>query len=120
MPMMIPPQQPMNIMTPQASTNTVYSNVMGVPAMVSDAGKDRNLVSSNQHQQLRNHQRVQQPEPVKPKEPIPPEHQILQDVFDGLKTRCLTAASHPVSALQFAVLVVQYLTPPATPPVSLC
>merc|ERR1719436_2344811 len=39
--------------------------------------------------------RIRQVEEPKPKEPIPSEHQILQVVFDGLKTRCLAAASHP-------------------------
>ena len=38
------------------------------------------------------------PEPPKPieKAPIPSEHQILQEVFDGLKDKCLSAANHPV------------------------
>ena len=40
--------------------------------------------------------RLMKEEP-KPKGPIPAENQVLQDVFDGLKTRCLAAASHPVS-----------------------
>ena len=37
-------------------------------------------------------------EPPKPieKGPIPSEHEILQEVFDGLKDKCLAAASHPV------------------------
>merc|ERR1712012_1157269 len=35
------------------------------------------------------------PNQSQPKGPIPAENQVLQDVFDGLKTRCLAAASHP-------------------------
>ena len=98
LPAMIPQQQHMDIMTPQASTNTAYSNVMGGPVLAPNPESHRN-VSSNQHGQGRNNQRFQESEPPKPKEPIPPEHQILQDVFDGLKTRCLAAASHPVNVL---------------------
>ena len=30
-----------------------------------------------------------------PKRPIPEEHQILQEVFDGLKNKCLAASNHP-------------------------
>lgn len=41
--------------------------------------------------------RNETPEPPKPKAPIPTEHQIIQDVFDGLRGRCLAAANHPVS-----------------------
>ena len=39
------------------------------------------------------------PEPPKPVEkgPIPAEHQVLQDVFNGLKNKCLSASNHPVS-----------------------
>ena len=37
------------------------------------------------------------PEPVNlPKAPIPQQHQIIQDVFDSLRTKCVTAANHPV------------------------
>ena len=38
------------------------------------------------------------PEPPKPvvKGPIPAEHQILKEVFDTLKDKCLASASHPV------------------------
>ena len=38
------------------------------------------------------------PEPPMPieKGPIPSEHQILQEVFDGLKDKCVVAANHPV------------------------
>ena len=38
------------------------------------------------------------PEPPQPvqKGPIPADHQILQEVFDGLKNRCLAASNHPV------------------------
>ena len=38
------------------------------------------------------------PEPPMPieKGPIPSEHQILQEVFDGLKDKCVIAANHPV------------------------
>ena len=41
----------------------------------------------------------QTPEPPQPvqKGPIPADHQILQEVFDGLKNRCLSASNHPVS-----------------------
>lgn len=37
------------------------------------------------------------PEPPQPvqKGPIPADHQILQEVFDGLKNRCLAASNHP-------------------------
>ena len=42
------------------------------------------------------------PEPPQPvqKGPIPADHQILQDVFDGLKTRCMAASNHPVSYIR--------------------
>ena len=93
---MIPQQQHMDIMTPQASTNTAYSNLMGGPVLAPNSERDKN-VSSSQQGQGRSNPRFQESEPPKPKEPIPPEHQILQDVFDGLKTRCLAAASHPVN-----------------------
>lgn len=50
-------------------------------------------------------QPVQQPQPPTPEPPqpvqrgpIPSEHQVLQDVFDGLKDRCLSAANHPVNS----------------------
>ena len=45
----------------------------------------------------------QTPEPPLPvqKGPIPADHQILQEVFDGLKNRCLSASNHPVSFIQF-------------------
>merc|ERR1719189_3259865 len=33
------------------------------------------------------------PQPVQ-KGPIPADHQILQEVFDGLKNRCLSASNH--------------------------
>ena len=38
------------------------------------------------------------PEPPMPieKSPIPSEHQILQEVFNGLKDKCVFAANHPV------------------------
>ncbi len=39
---------------------------------------------------------VEPPAPVQ-KGPIPTEHQILQQVFDGLRDKCLQAAGHPVS-----------------------
>ncbi len=31
------------------------------------------------------------------KGPIPQEHKVLQEVFDGLRSRCVAAANHPVS-----------------------
>lgn len=37
---------------------------------------------------------VEPPKPVA-KGPIPSEHQILQDVFDGLKNKCAAASNHP-------------------------
>ena len=30
------------------------------------------------------------------KGPIPPEHAVLQEVFDGLRNKCVAAANHPV------------------------
>jgi hypothetical protein len=36
------------------------------------------------------------PEPPKEKAPLPAEHAQIQDVFDGLKNKCLAAANHPV------------------------
>ena len=100
LPATIPPQQHMDIMTRQASTSTAYCNLMGGPVLAPNSECDKN-VSSNQHRQDRSNQRFQESEPPKPKEPIPSEHQILQDVFDGLKTRCLAAASHPVNVFTF-------------------
>ena len=42
--------------------------------------------------------KAETPEPPQPvqKGPIPADHQILQEVFDGLKNRCLAASNHPV------------------------
>eukprot|EP00095_Tigriopus_kingsejongensis_P008051 maker-scaffold201_size263271-snap-gene-1.32 protein:Tk08051 transcript:maker-scaffold201_size263271-snap-gene-1.32-mRNA-1 annotation:"hypothetical protein CAPTEDRAFT_20326" len=37
------------------------------------------------------------PGPPQEKLPIPAEHQELQDVFESLRTKCLSAANHPVS-----------------------
>jgi hypothetical protein len=44
----------------------------------------------------------QTPEPPQPvqKGPIPADHQILQEVFDGLKNRCISASNHPVSCIE--------------------
>ena len=39
------------------------------------------------------------PEPPVQKGPIPSEHQVLQQVFDALRTKCLSAANHPVSLI---------------------
>lgn len=39
------------------------------------------------------------PEPPVEKGPIPSEHQVLQQVFDALRTKCLSAANHPVSRI---------------------
>lgn len=36
------------------------------------------------------------PEPVV-KLPIPADHQVLQDIFDGLTKQCLSASANPVS-----------------------
>ncbi len=35
------------------------------------------------------------PEPVD-KGPVPAEHMVLQEVFDGLRAKCMSAANHPV------------------------
>ena len=40
--------------------------------------------------------RIETPEPPKPKAPIPAEHVVIQEVFEGLRGRCLSAANHPV------------------------
>merc|ERR1719249_335623 len=44
-------------------------------------------------------QTIQQQAPPPPapveKAPIPAEHQVIQDVFDALRTKCVAAASHP-------------------------
>merc|ERR1712186_320164 len=43
-------------------------------------------------------QTIQQPPPPPApveKAPIPAEHQVIQDVFDALRTKCVAAASHP-------------------------
>ncbi len=36
------------------------------------------------------------PAPVE-KGPIPAEHLVLQEVFDGLRNKCVAAANHPVN-----------------------
>jgi len=36
-----------------------------------------------------------QPAPVQPKAPIPAEHQVLQDVFEALRNKCVASANHP-------------------------
>ena len=52
-----------------------------------------------QPQQQQQQPRAVAPAPAKPKEilPIPPEHLDLQTTFDGLRLKCMSAASHPVS-----------------------
>lgn len=35
-------------------------------------------------------------EPPASKMPIPEEHLVLQEVFDGLRSKCVVAANHPV------------------------
>ena len=52
-----------------------------------------------QPQQQQQQPRAAAPAPAKPKEilPIPPEHLDLQTTFDGLRLKCMSAASHPVN-----------------------
>ena len=49
-----------------------------------------------QQQQQLPASRTETPEPARPKGPIPAEHLIIQEVFEGLRARCLAAANHPV------------------------
>ena len=51
------------------------------------------------------------PEPPMPieKGPIPSEHQILQEVFDGLKDKCVVAANHPVRHMNFIIHFIKII-----------
>ena len=54
-----------------------------------------------QPQQQQQQPRAAAPAPAQPKEilPIPQEHLDLQTTFDGLRLKCISAASHPVGNL---------------------
>ena len=87
-----PAPPPANLMTPyqpQAPQQPVQNNPYG--GFQPQQG-------GFQPQQPVQQQMAPAPEPPKPVEkgPIPSEHQILQEVFDGLKNKCLTASNHPV------------------------
>ena len=94
------PQQSMDLMAPQQQMGPSPSNFM----TPSQGNVNTFSPQPNQSQpEGRPHSRLQQEEP-KPKLPIPSEHQVLHDVFDGLKIRCLAAASHPVSKKSCLIL----------------
>merc|ERR1719259_1391633 len=75
-------QQP-NIMTPQPPAAMQQPQLP--PAMMEPA-------APGQQQTIQ--QAPPPPAPVE-KAPIPAEHQVIQDVFDALRTKCVAAASHP-------------------------
>ena len=55
-----------------------------------------------QQQPQQQQPRAAAPAPAKPKEilPIPSEHLDLQTTFDGLRLKCMSAASHPVGIVE--------------------
>ena len=83
-------------MTPQPVHPTNHTQSSFMPS--SSVGEQTYATPADASQPERSYQSRRQatPEPEKPKDPIPAEHQVIQDVFDGLRNRCLTAASHPV------------------------
>ena len=86
------PQQSMDPMIPQPQMSSQPATFMTPSQGTVNTYSPPNPPQPEERPQTR----FQKEEP-KPKGPIPAEHQVLQDVFDGLKTRCLAAASHPVS-----------------------
>ena len=98
-----PIQQGANIMTPQAPVSPPQNNFLN-PNQEVNRFNPVPTAPPTQMQGSELHQPNIAPANVpKPKEPIPAEHEILQVVFDGLKTRCLAAASHPVSNIQKSI-----------------
>ena len=62
-----------------------------------------------QQPQQQQQPRAAAPAPAQPKEilPIPQEHLDLQTTFDGLRLKCISAASHPVGNLLSCDLFVR-------------
>jgi len=81
----------MTPMVPQSQMDYPSSNIM-TPSQANIPTFSPSPIQAQP--EVRPQQRLMKEEP-KPKEPIPAENQVLQDVFDGLKARCLAAASHP-------------------------
>ena len=98
-----PIQQGANIMTPQAPVSPPQNNFLN-PNQEVNRFNPVPTAPPTQMQGSDLHQPNIAPANVpKPKAPIPAEHEILQVVFDGLKTRCLAAASHPVCNIQKSI-----------------
>ena len=89
-------QQPANFMTPAAPIQQQPQQQQ------QQQQQPANFMTPAAPVQQQPQQQQQQPQKAapaaKPKEilPIPPEHLDLQTTFDGLRLKCMSAASHPV------------------------